>query len=141
VPGLARVELQQVWLDLGDKTGWVAVGARGTCRKGLAGGYLLRALADGVPVEATFQLFLVGKARPVTLKIVAPTRLVFDRRDPRVARIVREWVVAAGYMRLPEHLRANEGAGEAGAEEEDARAFREAGRVGTAGVEAQREWV
>ena len=108
VPGLSHVELQKIWIDLGDGSGGIGVWGKSSCRNGLAGDYVLRALSDGGACEATFHLFLVGKTRPLTLTIVAPTKLVFERGNPRVARIVREWVVAAGYMRLPEHLRASE---------------------------------
>jgi hypothetical protein len=105
VPGLNRVELQQATVDLEDGSGWIAVGGKNSCRNGAVGGYALRALSDGRAVDAVFHLFIAGRTRPLTLKVVLPTKLDFERRDPRIVRIVREWAVAAGYMRLPVHLR------------------------------------
>jgi hypothetical protein len=103
VPGLKKVELQELWLDLGGDSGaWVAVGARGDCMKGASASYALTALADGKPAEATFHLHLAGRARPLKLKLVPPRRLDFDRRDARVVRIVRDWVVGRGFMSTPD---------------------------------------
>ncbi len=108
VPGLAKIELQEVWIDMADGSGWIATGARNDCTKGATGGYAIRALSEGKPVEATFHLYLTGKSRPLTLKVVTPRKLEFARRDPRVVRIVRDWIVAAGYMTMPTHLRASD---------------------------------
>jgi hypothetical protein len=101
VPGLKKVELQELWIDLDGKSSWVAVGAgpHGNCMVGATAQYAVRALGDGAPAEATFALFLAGRTRPVKLKIKAP-RLEFERRDPRVVRIVRDWLVARGFLRL-----------------------------------------
>lgn len=108
VPGLKSVTLQEVWIDFRG-AGWLAAGARNDCMAGPPGAYVLRALGDdATPVEATFLLATTAKTRPVKLVIVSPRKLDFDRRNPRVVRIVRDWIVAAGYMRVPEHLRALE---------------------------------
>jgi hypothetical protein len=116
IPGLKKVELQELWIDLGGENGaWVAVGARGDCMKGASSDYVARALSDGASSEATFLLHLTTRARPLKLKLVPPRRLEFDRRDARVVRVVRDWVVGRGFMSVPDHLRANNGgaAGEA----------------------------
>ena len=104
IPGLKSVELQEVWLDFGG-TAWVACGARNDCLKSAAGEHALRALSDGKPAEATFHLYLANRTRPLKLKVAAPRRLEFDRREARVVRIVRDWVVARGFMSVPEHVR------------------------------------
>jgi hypothetical protein len=109
IPGLKKAELQEVWIDLvGDGAGWVAVGARGDCMKGASAGFALRALSEGKPVEATFLLSLASRTRPIKVKIAAPRRVDFDRRDARVVQIVRDWVVARGFMSLPDHMRASQ---------------------------------
>jgi hypothetical protein len=101
------VELQELWIDLGGDTGtWVAVGARNDCLKSAAADYAIRALSVGKVAEATFHLSLVNRTRPIQLKISAPRRIDFDRREARVVRIVRDWVVARGFMPMPDHLRA-----------------------------------
>jgi hypothetical protein len=106
VPGLRRAELQELWVDLAGTGGaWVAVGARGDCMKAASADYVRRALSDGKAVEATVLLTLSNRTRPLKLKIAPPRRLDFDRRDTRVVRIVRDWVVARGFMSMPEHLR------------------------------------
>jgi hypothetical protein len=106
IPGLRKVELQTLSVDLGgDDAAWIAVGARGDCLKSAAAAYVLRALDDGAPAEATLHVFLTNKTRPLKLKLVPPRRMEFDRRDPRVVQIVRDWLVARGFMRNPEHLR------------------------------------
>jgi hypothetical protein len=111
VPGLNSVVLQEVWIDFG-AAGWIAAGARNDCMAGAPGAHALRALADGTPVEARFILSTTVKRRPVMLAIVTPRKLDYDRRDPRVVRIVRDWIAAVGYMRVPEHSHAIEDARE-----------------------------
>jgi hypothetical protein len=102
VPGLRKVELQVVWIDLAGGGGaWVAAGARNDCMTGAAASYALRALSEGRPAEAAFLLYLAARTRPMKLKMAAPRRVEFDRRDPRVVRIVRDWVVGRGFMSLP----------------------------------------
>ena len=114
VPGLDKVELQELWIDLGGEKGdWIAVGARGNCMGGTVGGYARRALSEGRPCEATFLLTLKARPRPLKLKLVPPRKMEFDRRSPLVVRLVRDWVVASGFMSLPEHLRAFDAAGPA----------------------------
>lgn len=112
VAGLKAVQILEVWVELGGPRGaWVGVGARNDCLNSAAAGHALRALADGVPVEAAFHLYLIGRARPVKLVIaVAKGRLEYDRRDPHVARVVRDWVIARGYMSVPSstHVPAND---------------------------------
>ncbi|HEY2510658.1 MAG TPA: hypothetical protein VGI39_07375 [Polyangiaceae bacterium] len=112
VTGLKAVHLLEVWLELGGPRGaWVGVGARTDCLNSAAAAHALRALADGVPVEAAFHLYLLGRARPVKLVIaVAKGRMEYDRRDPLVARAVRDWVIARGYMSVPRaaHVAAND---------------------------------
>jgi hypothetical protein len=105
--GVERVELKEVWFDVDG--GWVATGARGDCMKGSTGGYARRAFTEGKAVEAVFLLYLTGRKRPVSLKIAAPRKLEFSRENAKTVRIVRDWVVARGYMRVPEHLM-NDGA-------------------------------
>jgi hypothetical protein len=109
VPGLRKAELQELWLDFGGPAGaWVAVGARTDCMRAQSAGYALQALSEAKPAEATALLFLTSRTRPVKLKIVPPRRLDFERRDPRVVRVVRDWVIARGFMAMPDHLRASE---------------------------------
>ena len=106
VPGLKKVELQELWTNLGGPNGaWAAVGARGDCNAGASSGYVARFLSEGASMEASFLLWITGRTRPLKLKLVPPRRLEFDRRDPRVERIVRDWVVARGFMSVPAHLR------------------------------------
>ena len=109
VAGLREVELIEVLVELGAKRGaWVAIGDRVNCLRGAAADYAIRALGDGVAVEASFLLFLTTRTRPVRLKVaVHKGRLEFERRDPRIARVVRDWVVARGFLSVPEHLRAS----------------------------------
>jgi hypothetical protein len=117
VPGLKKVELHEVWIDFGDGSGWVAVGAPNACSGGTAGHYVTRALAEGTPVEATFHVFTTVRTRPVALKLAAPRRMEFDRRDARVVRTIRDWVVARGFMTLPEHLQSGARANGGGADD------------------------
>jgi hypothetical protein len=102
VPGLRKVELQELWIDLGGHDGaWVGIGARSDAMRGAAASYALRAMSEGKPTEATFLLHVALKTRPVKLKIASPRRLDFDRRDPNVVRIVRDWLLARGFMTMP----------------------------------------
>jgi hypothetical protein len=75
-------------------------------------------LAHGAPVEATFLLKPKARARLATLKVSVPGKLEFARSDPRVVRLVREWLAARGYMKMPEHALAN--AANEGSEDRDA---------------------
>ncbi len=103
VPGLTKVELQELWITL-EGTGWIGigVGARGSCLLGATAPYVTRGLTDGAPSEACLSLWLAGRTRPVKLKLVAPQRLEFDRRDARVVRVVRDWLVARRFLTMPE---------------------------------------
>ncbi|MGO8997401.1 MAG: hypothetical protein ACLQVI_29145 [Polyangiaceae bacterium] len=109
VPGLKKAELQELWTNLGGASGaWAAVGARGDCNAGASSGYVARFLTDGASTEASFLLSVAGRTRPLKLKVAPPRRLEFDRRDPRVERVVRDWVVARGFMSVPEHMRGSD---------------------------------
>jgi hypothetical protein len=103
IPGLKKVELQELWFDLDGKGGWVGVGARGDCVIGAPAAYIARGLADGKPADAIFHLVLAGRTRPIKLKLCLPRRIEFDRRDPRVVRIVRDWLVGRRFMRMQDH--------------------------------------
>jgi hypothetical protein len=109
VPGLKKVELQELWLDFGGPAGaWVAVGARTDCMRAQSSAYAMQALSEAKPAEATTLLFLTWRTRPVKLKIAPPRRLDFERRDPRVVRVVRDWTIARRFMTMPDHLRASD---------------------------------
>jgi hypothetical protein len=112
IPALRKVELQEIWIDLGGDDGaWVAAGARSDTTKGAAAGYALRAIGEGKGAEAVFLLHLASRTRPVKLKIALPRKLEFDRRDPRVVRIVRDWCVARGFITMPNQEPAGNGTG------------------------------
>ena len=119
IPDVEKVDLQELGVDLGDGSGWITIGARSDVLKGAAGRYVERGLRDGVSCQATFLLKTTFRTRPVKLILVTPRKLDFDRRDPRVVRLVRDWVVARGYMQVPAHLRPTEHA-ETSAERGDA---------------------
>jgi hypothetical protein len=104
VPGLETVHLQEMWIDLGGaRPSYICVGARGNCMDTAAGDYGRRALTDGTVVEATFLLKIANRLRPLKLHLVAPRKMEFDRRDPRIVRIVREWMACAGFMSVAGH--------------------------------------
>jgi hypothetical protein len=96
--GLQRVELQRLAVDLGGA--WVEIGTRNDCMKTAGAGYVHRALADGAPSAATLLLH-TSRSRPLLLEI-DPPKLKFDRRDPRLVRTVYAYLVARGFMSLPE---------------------------------------
>ena len=71
-------------------------------------------MAFGIGFEAApgfVAVEVADDARRRKLVVVAPRRLNFERRDARLVRIVRDWVVGRGFMGGADYLRTNESDG------------------------------
>ncbi len=98
IPGLQRVELQWLAADLG--IAHIEVGTRNDCMKSPGAAYVHRLFADGASPAAAALLLYTSRARPLLLKI-DPPKLVFDRRDPRLVKMVYAYLVARGFHVAP----------------------------------------
>jgi hypothetical protein len=108
VPGLDRVTIKQLSVDIGADN-WITATSKNDCQREPAAPWVLKMLAEGAGAEATFILKPKFKPRVTMLKVCTPGKLEFARTDPRVVRVVREWLAARGYMKMPEHMLASEG--------------------------------
>ena len=114
VPGLRAVTLVSITLTTSDERITREAIERVDLRKSRRARELYDALAEGATVEwCKLRLELEGHKQPVVVELAASRKKV-PRAKADVERVLDEWLLARGFLVLPEHLRPQPRATETG---------------------------